>query len=74
MTEAGIEFKGTFRTPGSLPWSAIESVDRRGAGPLTRLSIKPVGAKPYLVDIGLMTPGPSALLAELRRHHHAPVG
>jgi len=87
-SEAGLEFAGSRRAPMFLPWSAIRSVRRRFAGPLTQLVITPTtldavsvapgrlraqkawrrrGASSFVVEAGMMTPGPTELLTELDR-------
>ena len=66
-----------------MPWSAVASVALRHRGVFTELvvtpsspdavTVCPAGRRPrmsrdaYVVDVGLMSPGPAVLLEELHR-------
>ncbi|NMO55532.1 hypothetical protein HH310_30650 [Actinoplanes sp. TBRC 11911] len=79
----GLDFAATGRRAVHVPWAGVGEVRLRGWGPFTELVVTPVddqfavvgdsGRSPrmrgraYLVDVGLMSPGPRVLLAELHR-------
>jgi hypothetical protein len=85
----GLDFAATGRRAVHVPWAGVGEVRLRGWGPFTELVVVPVDdqfavvggsgrpprmrGKAYLVDVGLMSPGPQVLLAELHRRLPAKV-
>ncbi len=88
VSPGGLELAATGRDPVFLPWSSVQTVDRRFPGPFAELVVTPTaidavritrrgwsrprtvvrgGHLSYVVDTGLMRPGPDALLAEIHR-------
>jgi hypothetical protein len=73
----GIEFAATGRRGVHLPWPAVASVGLRRWGPFTVRELAGPGRRPrilrraagpvFLIDVGMMSPGPQTLLAELHR-------
>lgn len=85
VSAAGLEFAAPRHRATFLPWDAVASVRLRFAGPYARLVVTPTdpsfGPGPgrtarlrrgaFVIEAGVMTPGPVALLAAIDQHRMA---